>query len=505
VTALVTDSGRTTPARLAGSAILACQSDERLVDLVRQGHERAFEAIVARYRRPLVRYSARILPESRTEDAVQQAFINAHAALLGGNEPLQLKSWLFTITRNAALNMLRQNGWNYDQIPLDFDGVRRPDQVVEQRIELQNTVAAVSALPDRQRDAIVMREFEGRSYDEIGVALGANDGAVRQLLNRARGSLRAAATALMPPPIVTRIASSLPSSDGRRVAEVVSGLGAAGLAKAGATVLVAGSLVVGAVNAPLPLVGHDSATRENATLVDGASSAATSGLATLNASTGASTKTGGGTGVTDKRQSGKRRSGSAPGVAPDGSGRHSGTDDRTRAGSDDSSGSGSGDDHSGPGSGGSGSSPPGTDDSTTGTDDHSGSSSPSGDSGSGSGDATSGSDSSGSGSSGGSGSDDGSSSSGSGSGSSSGSGSRGSDDATTVTSTDTSGSGSGSSGSGSSGSGSSGSGSDNSLTATTLDTSGSGTSGSGTSGSGTSGSGSGGHGSDDPVTSTDDH
>src|SRR5204863_6452357 len=131
---------------------------------------------------------------------------------------------LFAITRNASLNMVRQNGWNYEQIPLDFDGVRRPDQVVEQRSELQRTVAAVNALPDRQRDALVMREFEGRSYEEIALALGAGDGAVRQLLNRARGTLRTAISAITPPPVVARAAASLPPSDGRRIGEVFGGL-----------------------------------------------------------------------------------------------------------------------------------------------------------------------------------------------------------------------------------------------------------------------------------------
>jgi RNA polymerase sigma factor (sigma-70 family) len=264
--ALVTESGRKSPARFAGSAILASQSDDRLVDLVRAGHERAFEAIVERYRKQLVRFCRRILPESRCEDAVQQAFINSHAALLASDEPLQLKAWLYTITRNAALNMLRQNGWNYDEIPLDFDGVRRPDQVFEQRIELQQTVAAVNDLPERQRDALVMREFEGRSYDEIALALGANDGAVRQLLNRARVTLRSAAAVLVPPPLVARAAASMPPSDGRRLAEIVGGLGAAGIAKAGATAVVAGTLVVGAINAPLPVGTSHRTTREKATL-----------------------------------------------------------------------------------------------------------------------------------------------------------------------------------------------------------------------------------------------
>jgi RNA polymerase sigma factor (sigma-70 family) len=244
--------------------VLSLQSDERLVALAHTGHERAFAAIVERYRKPLVRYCGRLLPASRAEDAVQQAFISAHAALTRGDDVVDLKPWLYKITRNTALNMVRQNGWNYEQIPLDFDGVRRPDQVVEQREQLDATVAALNELPDRQRDAIVMREFEGRSYNEIARRLDAGDGAVRQLLNRARATLRAAATALTPPPLLLRIAEITPSGggNGSRVAEVVGGLGAAGIAKAGATAMVAGTLVVGAVNAPLPVKRHGGARHE---------------------------------------------------------------------------------------------------------------------------------------------------------------------------------------------------------------------------------------------------
>jgi RNA polymerase sigma factor (sigma-70 family) len=441
MTALATESGRKTPARLAGSAILACQSDERLVELVRSGHERAFDAIVERYRKPLVRYCLRILPESRCEDAVQQALINAHAALLASDEQVQLKPWLYAITRNAALNMLRQNGWNYEPIPLDFDGVRRPDQVVEQRAELQHTVAALQDLPDRQRDALVMREFEGRSYDEIALALDTGDGAVRQLLNRARVTLRNAATLLTPPPLVARAVSSMPPSDGRRIAEVFGALGTAGVAKAGATALVAGSLVVGALEAPLPLKNNDKPTREKATLVPATDPPARAHDTPVvlhpsapaprtphapavvrkqsqHSNSGPSTPTR--ERETEQRESSERE-------------RSGGSDDsrtRERSGSDGSPTSGSGD-HSGPGGGGS-------DDvvTTLGTADTSGTSGTSGE-----------------GTSGTSGSDD-------------------------FTTTGTS----GSSGSGSSGSGISGSGSDDSLT------SGSGTSGSTSSGSGSSGS-----------------
>src|SRR5688572_9351948 len=66
------------PGRLAGSALLKAQSDERLVDLTRAGNDRAFEAIVDRYKGQLLRYCARILSDGRGEDAVQQTFLNAY-------------------------------------------------------------------------------------------------------------------------------------------------------------------------------------------------------------------------------------------------------------------------------------------------------------------------------------------------------------------------------------------------------------------------------------------
>src|SRR5437763_12643732 len=256
MTALAHHPRRT--ARLAGRALLAGQSDTRLAELAADGHERAFDVLVERYRRPLERYCARILSASRSEDAVQQAFINAHAALARGDAPIDFKPWIYRVAHNAALNMLRQNGWSYDRIPADLDGVRRPDQVVEQRIELQNTVAAIGELPERQRDALVMRELEGRSYGEIALLLGTGNSAVRQLLNRARAAVRSAATMFTPPPLAERIVSAYPSDGSRtgRVAEVLGGLGAGGVAKVGATALVAGTLVAGAVQAPLPLVGH---------------------------------------------------------------------------------------------------------------------------------------------------------------------------------------------------------------------------------------------------------
>jgi RNA polymerase sigma factor (sigma-70 family) len=242
------------PARLAGTALLHTQTDERLVDLTRAGNGRAFEAIVTRYRKQLLRYCGGLLPAERAEDAVQQAFLNAYRAITAGEAELKLRPWLYRIAHNASLNLLRQNGWNYDQIPEDFDGVMQPPQAVEQSERIREVIQNVQGLPERQRDAIVLRELEGRSYDEIGVALGVTDGAVRQLLNRARTTLRAAATAVTPPQLVGRLAErgAVDAPTTTRIAEIAAGAGGiAGLAKAGAALVVAGAVAGGVVTGRL--------------------------------------------------------------------------------------------------------------------------------------------------------------------------------------------------------------------------------------------------------------
>src|ERR687896_774521 len=162
------------PARLAGSRLLATQSDERLVDLLRAGSEPAFEAIVSRYRGPLLRYCAALLGRERAEDAVQQTFVKAFEAMQRDDRHLLLRPWLYRIAHNTAHNALRDE-------PLGDEGAvaDRTETVVERREQLRSVLASVQELPPRQRDALVLRELEGRSYEEISAALGVGGGAVR--------------------------------------------------------------------------------------------------------------------------------------------------------------------------------------------------------------------------------------------------------------------------------------------------------------------------------------
>ena len=383
------------PARLAGSRLLATQSDERLVDLLRAGSEPAFEAIVSRYRGPLLRYCAALLGRERAEDAVQQTFVKAFEAMHRDDRHLLLKPWLYRIAHNTAHNALRDNALRDE--PLGDEGAvaDRPETVVERREQLRSVLASVQKLPPRQRDALVLRELEGRSYEEISAALGVGGGAVRQLLNRARTTLRTAATAVTPLGLLLRLptaGSGTGESVAARVAEMTGAAGAgAVVSKVAATALVTGAVAGGAAVAPLGDSGGTPAPRGGAAEERGGGERP-GALAAPEAIEPASAE------LPVGEASGGPRDSSGPGSG-DGGGGH----DR-RGGSsgpgDESGSSGS----SGPGGGGSGSnSGPGSGSSGSGSGSGtSGSGSGSGTSGSGSGSGTSGSaagsDSSGSGS-----------------------------------------------------------------------------------------------------------
>lgn len=187
------------------SDALAGLPDDRLVDMVRAGHQRAFEVIVHRYSKDLARYCARLgLTDSRAEDVLQSSFMRAWLALARGTEVRELRPWLYRIVHNTALNAIRSSA-NALVALGDTDGVdglAAPDGDLELRIAVRAALAEVAALPPMQRDALLMSAVDGRSREEVASALGVSDGAVRGLLYRARATLRAAAAALAPPPLI---------------------------------------------------------------------------------------------------------------------------------------------------------------------------------------------------------------------------------------------------------------------------------------------------------------
>ena len=157
------------PARLARRPVLSTQSDERLVDLVRAGSDPAFEAIVERYRRALMRYVSRLLPPERAEDVVQQSFVKAYEAMHRDAAELNLKPWLYRIAHNSALNALRDRGCaTHSELSDTIDGVERPDQAFERTVRAARAGGGrPGACRSASASAILLRELEGRSYEEI--------------------------------------------------------------------------------------------------------------------------------------------------------------------------------------------------------------------------------------------------------------------------------------------------------------------------------------------------
>ena len=224
-------------------------TDEELVRLARAGSEDAFDTIVHRYRAPLVSYCRRWLDAHRAEEVVQHTLMKAYLCLRDDDRPLALRPWLYRVAHNAALNAVEKKGSEWEELDENYDGVPQPPQVAEQRARFLKVVGEIEALPARQRQALVLNEFEGRCYADIAVQLGTSESGVRGLLRRARHQLRdAAAAVLLPVPVLRELVRS----EGGRAGDLLGTAGAAGgvgaaggFAKVAAGVLAAGTIAGG--------------------------------------------------------------------------------------------------------------------------------------------------------------------------------------------------------------------------------------------------------------------
>ncbi len=227
--------------------LLATQSDARLVELAGRGHERAFEALVQRYRRPLLGYCRRVLlPEARAEDALQQALLQAWIALQRGDDVRDARAWLYRIVHNTALNALRGSGYDYAELSEAISGAGAPQEDLDRRIAVREALAGLAALPEQQREALLRTAVEGASHAAAAAEMGLSEGALRGLVYRARATLRTAVTAITPMPLVSWAADAAGHG---AAADLAVGGGSAGLAgllaKGGAAAISAGVLAAG--------------------------------------------------------------------------------------------------------------------------------------------------------------------------------------------------------------------------------------------------------------------
>ena len=229
---------------LAGPA-LRFQPDGRLVSLVRDGYESAFEEIFRRYGAALRNYAASIVTAQRADDVTQDAFTKAYLALRGTDKEIQLRPWLYRIVRNTALTSIRDEPKGQLELDGAYSAGIGPAELAEQREEIKRLMARLRELPEPQRAAIVMRELEGLSHEQIAASLGLSGGAVRQSIYRARRALREGVGLILPMPVL-RILLDEGFAQG---ASATAAGGGAGIAiKTGvAALLAAGTVTTGAV------------------------------------------------------------------------------------------------------------------------------------------------------------------------------------------------------------------------------------------------------------------
>ena len=186
------------PALAGRSPLLRLQSDERLIALVRRGNQGAFEALVQRYQPRLLAFCRHMLSSKEdAEDVLQEVFTASYNALLADNRPINARPWLYRIARNRCLNHLRrpQPAGQDSMDVFERDGGTTTADTVHHREEFRRIVADVQDLPETQRTALLLREIDALSYDQIAEAMDTTVPSVKSLLVRARVSLAEAAEA----------------------------------------------------------------------------------------------------------------------------------------------------------------------------------------------------------------------------------------------------------------------------------------------------------------------
>ena len=182
----------------ARSPLLRLQSDERLVTLIRRGSTPAFEVLVSRYHARLLAFCRHLLGSREdAEDVLQEVFSAAFNAMLDDDRPINVRPWLYRIARNRSLNHLRRIqavGVDSMDIHLSEHGATTADKVHE-REEFRLLVGDIQGLPETQRTALVLREMDALSYEQISEAMETTVPSVKSLLVRARVSLAEAAEA----------------------------------------------------------------------------------------------------------------------------------------------------------------------------------------------------------------------------------------------------------------------------------------------------------------------
>src|SRR3954466_39260 len=176
---------------------LAGRSDERLVSIAKEGDERAFEVLYERHSPAILRYCRSLVRSTQeAEDVKQEVFVLAISALRRGAEPDMFRPWLYRVAHNPRMSPLRMRR----PVLVADNGVlvgpvAAAEPVQHHREELRQLLDDIGTLPDVQRGALLLREMDGFSYEQVGEVLGLSLSTVRASIFRARRTLQGLAEA----------------------------------------------------------------------------------------------------------------------------------------------------------------------------------------------------------------------------------------------------------------------------------------------------------------------
>ena len=180
------------------SPLLRLQSDERLITLMRGGSDAAFELLFDRYRPRLLAFCRHMLGSKEdAEDVLQEVFAASYNAIRADSREINVRPWLYRIARNRCLNHLRRpvsNGRDTMDDQAHGHGISTAD-LVSRRADFRHLLDDIQKLPETQRTALLLREVDALSYDQIADAMENTVPSVKSLLVRARMSLAEAAEA----------------------------------------------------------------------------------------------------------------------------------------------------------------------------------------------------------------------------------------------------------------------------------------------------------------------
>src|SRR2546423_1436499 len=211
----------------ASARAATLQSDTDLVAAVRRGDDRAFEELYARYTRRISSYIFGMVKDhARAEDLTQDVFVSALRRMRDTDRPIAFKPWIYEIAKNACIDQFRRQR-RAEEISYDAEeglgaadygrlvtGDPTPDVALDHKQQLDHLRGALGGLSDAHHQILVMREFEGLSYREIGERMNMSRPSVESTLFRARKRLTEEYEELVTGSRCTRIQTIITSAGG---------------------------------------------------------------------------------------------------------------------------------------------------------------------------------------------------------------------------------------------------------------------------------------------------